>query len=412
MASSAAELLGSIEIFRNLSDGDLEDIGALFKEHHVREGQILVRQGDPGEGLVVIAEGKVRLSLDSDGRENVLAYFEAGQAFGETGLLTGEANATTATAEADCRLLVLLKEDFDDYLLDHVEVRQEIARARGGGQDQGGAPLAGEPEPGGAKQGKVLVVYGPRGGSGKSTIAVNLATALALAHPNEVALVDLSLTFGNCAVMLNLLPKTPLARASLETLATLPKERLSDYLPTHASTLRLMVGASAAEEEGYVTPDHVRDALRLLRRLHDYVVVDTGSNFSEQTIAALETADKVLLVCTPDLITLREVRECQRILSDVIRVASEKVYYVMNNVFPFKALAVDQFVQTLEKDIDAEIPFGNDAPAKAASLRGDPLIQAQANSNVSKAIDRIAKTLETELYPTATSLVRKGLFGR
>jgi MinD-like ATPase involved in chromosome partitioning or flagellar assembly len=83
----------------------------------------------------------------------------------------------------------------------------------------------------------------------------------------------------------------------------------------------------------------------------------------------------------------------------------------MNNVFSFKPLAVDQFVQTLEQEMHTEIPFGNDVPSKAV-VRGEAFVLTQPNSNVAKAIDRMAKTLDAELYPDQRQQERRGLFGR
>ena len=117
-------------------------------------------------------------------------------------------------------------------------------------------------------------------------------------------------------------------------------------------------------------------ALEAMRRYNEVTVVDTSSTFTEATIAALEAADRVILVCTPDLATLRDVRECERIFQSVIHVGKDKVFYLMNNPLPYKALPNDQYEQTLGHKIDVEIPFGQDLPTRAAT-RGEPLLQAQ-----------------------------------
>jgi pilus assembly protein CpaE len=158
-----------------------------------------------------------------------------------------------------------------------------------------------------------------------------------------------------------------------------------------------------------VSGDQVRAAIDILRRFNASVVVDTASNFSEATIAALESADRVVIVCTPELTTLRDIRECQRIFSDVIRVPSERLFYLMNNVLPFRPLAPEQFAQALGQTIDIEIPYGGDVPAKAAT-RGQPFVQTQPGANVAKAIERLARSLEAE--PTPKPAERKGLFAR
>jgi pilus assembly protein CpaE len=257
---------------------------------------------------------------------------------------------------------------------------------------------------------KVFTVFGPRGGSGKTMLAVNLAVSLAKARPNQVALVDLSLTFGHCAMALDLVPKTSIAATSADSLSRLEGAGLEYYLSEHSSTLRLMAGARIPEEADMCTGDHVLAAINLLQRRFPAVVVDTAAVFNDATIVALERADKIILVCTPEFPTLRDIRECRRILFEVIHVPSEKIFYVMNNPFPFKPLALEQFVQALEQSIHEEIPFGGDAPSKAVN-RGEPLVIAQAGSPPAKAIDKIARAFEAEMFPPQTP-ERRGLFNR
>src|SRR5712692_8661138 len=87
-----------------------------------------------------------------------------------------------------------------------------------------------------AQTGKVYTLYGPRGGSGKTMIAVNLAVSLAKHRPNQVALVDLSLTFGHCAMTLNATPRPSLASIDANSLARYDATNLQRYVSEHSST--------------------------------------------------------------------------------------------------------------------------------------------------------------------------------
>jgi pilus assembly protein CpaE len=258
--------------------------------------------------------------------------------------------------------------------------------------------------------GKVYTVFGPRGGCGKTTIAVNLAVALARMHPGQVCLVDLSLTFGHCAMLLNVTPKRSLAATSADSLAKLEANDLDYYLADHESSLKLFVGSNSPEEGDAVTGAHVNALFSVLKRAFPVVVVDTASVFTDPEIAALEGADKILMVCTLELSTLRDVAECKRLFDQVIHIPNGRVYYVMNNPFPFKPLAMEQFVQNLEQSIDAEIPYGNDLPAKS-SVGGHAFVQTQPNAPISKGITALAKVLEVEAFPQAQP-EKRGLFGR
>jgi Flp pilus assembly CpaE family ATPase len=412
MASgNVVEILHRVDIFENLGETELERIGDMLSERRYREGQTLFKQGDVGDALLIVADGRVKVFIPEGQGERILAFFGAGDVLGEMALLTGEPRSASASAISDTRVLALSKSDFDTYLATNVTVMREMMRIIALRQAQTNVRLTrggdeqDETSPGG---GRVYTVFSPRGGSGKTTVAVNLAVSYAQMHPDRAALLDLSLTFGHCALILNLLPKVSLASMTVETLSRLDREGLGNYVVAHPSTLKIMEGATKPEEGEAVTAEHARLAIEALRRQNEVTVIDTSSTFSEATIAALEASDKVIMVCTPELTTLRDVRECQRIFASVIKVAKDKVFYLLNNPSPFKALPNDQFAQTLEHRVDVEVPFGQDLPTRCAT-RGEALVQVQPGSDIARAIDRVAKLLEEEAYPPARRAERRGI---
>ncbi|HEX2923357.1 MAG TPA: cyclic nucleotide-binding domain-containing protein, partial [Chloroflexota bacterium] len=216
--------------------------------------------------------------------------------------------------------------------------------------------------------GKLFTVFSPKGGAGKSMVATNLAVAMAKLYPGSVALLDLSLTFGHDMLLLNLVPRSCVAATTAEAFEKMDtEEELSYYLAVHPSSeLRVMAGAVHPEEGELVSGDTARAAIDLLRRHFPYVVVDTGSNFTDPVLCALECADRVLLLCSPEMAVMRDARECQRILSEVIHLPRERVLYLLNSLFPFKTLSKKQFEEVLQQPIGAELPYGGDVPAKAA----------------------------------------------
>ena len=149
--------------------------------------------------------------------------------------------------------------------------------------------------------GKIFTVYSTKGGAGKTTVAVNLAVTLAQQYPEQVALLDLSLTFGHAAMFLDLQPRASLSAMSVEVLAKFDREALMNYMVTHASTLRVLPGAVRPEEGEGVSQEHVQTVLGLLKRFFGYVVVDASSTFTDTTLAALENSDKVIFILTPEL---------------------------------------------------------------------------------------------------------------
>src|SRR5207244_4099901 len=92
--------------------------------------------------------------------------------------------------------------------------------------------------------GRVYAVFSPQGGSGKTTLAVNLAAQQAREQPERTALLDLSLTFGHAAPLLGLRPSTSLAAIPAENLADFDRRTLGEYLVEHSSGLQVLVAGT------------------------------------------------------------------------------------------------------------------------------------------------------------------------
>lgn len=397
------DLLRTMDIFEQLPAEEVEKIARLLRERRLAENDVLCRQGEPGDAMYVVTGGRIRLSTtDPNGNEKVLTYFTDGQFFGETALLTGAPRSATAAAETESRVLVLQKEDFDNLLSNNAQIMREMLKVLSQRTVQTNQQLLAEESGGGsaAGTGRVYAVFSPRGGCGKSTLAVNLAVTLAELMPERAALLDLDLTFGHAGLLLNVLPDAPLSGVAAERLAGFDRQTLSRFLAPHQSGLQLLAGATRPEEGEAVTGEHVRAALGVMKRQFQAIVVDCSGTFNDPTLAALELADKVLVVCTPELNTLRDVRECQRIFGDVIHLDKSRLYYVLNNYQPFRVLARDQFEAALEQPINLEIPHAGEAAMKAA-LKGEPLVLGSRGSPFAQAIEHLADELTPEEHRPA-----------
>lgn len=392
------DLLRTMDIFEQLPAEDLEKIARLLRERRLAEGEVLMRQGEPGDAMYVVTGGKIRLAVtDPNGNEKVLTHFTDGQFFGETALLTGAPRAATATAESESRVLVLPKADFDALMSSNAQIMREMLKVLSQRTVQTNQALLADDStgPSTAGAGRVYAVFSPRGGSGKSTIAVNLATALAQQAPERVGLLDLSLTFGHTALLLNIVPESSLAAVPPESLESLDRQVLGRYFVSHPVGLQLLVGGTRPEEGEAVTGDHVRAALRVMKRQFQTIVVDCNGSFSDPILAALEVADKIVLVCTPELNTLRDIRECQRIFGEVVHIEKGKTFFLLNYYQPFKVLSREQFEGALEQQVNVEVPHAGEAGIKAA-MKGEPLVLAAPSSPFARAIDRLVWELTPE----------------
>jgi len=123
------EVLHTMDIFEELAPADLDQVAKLLKDRRVSEGSVLFRQGDPGDTMFVVQEGRVKIvTSDSMGREKVLAFYGEGGFFGEMALLTGAPRTATALAATNSRLLEMRKEDFDLLLSANATIMKEMLK--------------------------------------------------------------------------------------------------------------------------------------------------------------------------------------------------------------------------------------------------------------------------------------------
>src|ERR1700738_2114187 len=323
MSSRVIDLLRSMDLFTDLPVLELNKIARLLKEHKIAENEVIFAQGEPGDGLYIILQGRVRIAtIDQLGRERVLAFYGPGEFFGDMAVLTGSPRSATATASTNLRVLHLRKDDFDMLVATSVGMMRGMLRVMVERQAAMNTRLTQESGAmHGDVRGQVTVVFSPRGGAGQTVLATNLAVALAELTPDRVAILDLDLLFGHVSMLLDLVPRTALAAIPPAAIRGLDRDSLAYYMTKHPeSSLRVMCGTLRPEESELVTGDHVRAMIEILRRGFVHLVIDAGSRFSEPCLAALELADQIVIVSTPEPSAAHTIQESQRVLRDLLSI--------------------------------------------------------------------------------------------
>lgn len=398
MAESATDLLRQADVFSGLPEAELRKIARILRERRVPQNHVLFRQGDVADALYVIIAGRIRISITGPlGEEKVLAFLGVGDIVGEMGLLSGEPRSATALASTAALVLQLRKQDFDALLASNVRLMRQLTRvvARRGEKIRQRAfeEATGEQAQG---EGLTTLLFAPHGGTGTTTVATNLAVALAQRAPDRVVLVDLNVLFGHVSVLLNIAPRTSLAAISPVSLREMDRESFEFYLTTHAeSSLRVLSGVLRPEENELVTGQHVKAALTLLKRHFSYVIVDTARGFSDVNLSAIEMAHNVLVVCTPEHAAIRAVTESQRIFHDLLRLPGGPLQYVLNHPSPYGSMSAEQLEEMLCVRFVESIPYGGDQPGRAA-LEGLPIVTRWPTSPVSRSILALSVRLEQQ----------------
>jgi len=141
------------------------------------------------------------------------------------------------------------------------------------------------PQPGG----KLLLVYSPKGGTGCSTVAINLAIALQQVTSKKVALVDASLQFGDVAVLLDLRGNHSIAEAVAQ-IDTLEVDQLVALMSPHQSGIKVLPAPTSPEMAEVVTSDHLKTIIGLLRREFAYIILDTWRYLDDTILSTMEIA--------------------------------------------------------------------------------------------------------------------------
>ena len=389
--------------FLALLEPDLrEQVRKRLSRRKIPAGKPLYQAGEPADALYLVESGRFRVVMaERPGRERVLQFLGPGEVVGEAAFMAETLYVASAEAVETASVLRLARADFDNLLGRDEAVLQYLATLVARRQEQANARLAAEsaPEETLALRGYVTAVYSPRGGAGVTTLAVNLAIALAEQHPDDTVLLDLDVLFGHVLSNLWLEPRAVLAQVSPVTLRGLDRAGLDQYLRKHASSLRIFAAASRPEEGQAITGEHVRSAVTALRRHFGYIILDLPHAFGDVTLVGLEMADRVLVVATPERITLADLQESRRIFADVLRLAPQRATYVLNHPQPYSGVTAAEFASATGTPW-TEIAHGGEAPSLAA-LRGESLRGTRPTNAVARAAANLADQITREAREVA-----------
>ena len=220
---------------------------------------------------------------------------------------------------------------------------------------------------------KVIAVFSLRGGLGVSTIAGNLSAGLSQIWKQSVVLVDLALTMGQSALMLNLPLRNTWADLSKMPAGEIDSEVVKNVLLTHASGVSVLAAPRRSVEGESVSPEIVSNTIEVLRSNFSYVVLDLPHDFRETTLVGLDSADEIVLLMAPELASVRATGEALEVF-DNLGYPRNKIKIVMNWVFERKGLARKDIENVLKHPVKFVLPFIPDTFVSAINLGVPPVI--------------------------------------
>ncbi|MBI5928053.1 MAG: response regulator [Chloroflexi bacterium] len=278
---------------------------------------------------------------------------------------------------------------------------------------------AGKPDPNQpSSSGHIIVVYSPQGGSGATTLAVNIAGCL-LSQQDRTVLVDGNLQFGDAAVHLDVRTERNIINL-VQASGDLDSDLIENVLMTHGSGLRILAAPRGPEEASEVHSEHILQIVQTLANQFRYVVVDTAPHLDGVTIGLLELADVVVLVGVPTLPAVKNMKLILELFDQSPDFDKNKLIFVMNKMPVDKksgALNPEDISRSLRLPIKAVIPAIEKAFLESLN-RGVPVI-VNARQSPGREVQQLGEEIKkmmisVEVEEPATGdkpKPRKGLFG-
>jgi len=263
-------------------------------------------------------------------------------------------------------------------------------------QAKTGAPGTGQFTP--LPLGKIIVVYGPKGGTGSTTIAVNLAITL---HNEEtpVALVDGDLQFGDVAVFLN-----EQIRNSVLDLASradeLDDEIIEEVMITHATSgVRILTAPPRPEYAENVNGEQFAKVLEFLRNKYSYIIVDSSATLTDVILASMDISDLIILITTQDIPALKNARLYLDI-AEILELDKRRILFIMNRFDRRIGILPDKVSESFKHDIAAVIPV-DDRVIVPSVNRGIPFMMGDRTRPISKSILSLAEVVRRRIAETS-----------
>ncbi|MBN2548618.1 MAG: response regulator [Anaerolineales bacterium] len=247
--------------------------------------------------------------------------------------------------------------------------------------------------------GKVIVLYSPKGGTGTTTLAVNLAIAL---HNDEtpVVLVDANLQYGDVAVFMNEQVKNSVLDLGSRA-DELDLEIVNEVLIHHAvSGVKLLAAPTHPEYAESITGEQFAKVLEFLCQMFSYVVVDTSSTLTDVVLSAMDACDMVILITTQDIPSIKNARLFLD-LADVMKIDRQRILFVMNRFDKRIGILPEKISESFKHDIAVVIPFEERVIIPSIN-RGVPFMLGDRTKPISKCFLSLAEAVRQRITELST----------
>jgi pilus assembly protein CpaE len=239
--------------------------------------------------------------------------------------------------------------------------------------------------------GRVVSFFSPKGGVGRTTMAVNVAVAAAAEMHQRVVIVDASLQFGDVGVLLNMSPKNNTIADVVRELTGGDADAIDGMIFDHSSGVRVLLAPSSPEQAELVTPEHVTTIIKALRATHDLVVVDAWPWLNDTTITFLDQSDVIIALLTLEISNIKNLRQFLEV-SETLGYAEDKLRLVLNRSDSAYGIRIQDVETSIGRKIDNTIVSDGQTVVYALN-RGVPFVLGNRQARVSQDVIRLARAV-------------------
>lgn len=242
--------------------------------------------------------------------------------------------------------------------------------------------------------GKIIVTYSPKGGTGCTTIATNLAAALQGENAN-VALVDASLLYGDVPVFLNEQPKNSIIDLSVRADDLDPDTVAASLVQPKTVPFKILAPPPSPDLVDRVTGDQLVKLLTLMRQSFQYIIIDTSSYLSDVVQSALSTSDVIILITTPDIASIKNCSQFLN-LADMSGIERDRIVFVLNRYDRNLHIDPAKVGNRLNQAVNLTIPM-DEAYVIRSINKGVPIFIENRTHPVSMSIQKLASMVKDKI---------------
>ena len=235
---------------------------------------------------------------------------------------------------------------------------------------------------------RLVCVLGPKGGTGKTLTATNLAVALAQ-RGERVSLIDLDLQFGDVALCLGLPPEKTVYDLA-QSPGALDYDKLDAFLATHSSGVRTLIAPRRPDQASAVGAELLREVYSIVRNAFDWVVVDTPPGFTAEVITSIDSSTDVVMVGMLDSLSLKNTKLGLETL-ELMKYDPDRIFLLLNRAHSRVGISQSDVEAVLGRTPDVFIPSDREIPRTVNE--GIPIVVARPQSEPAEAFRRLANLL-------------------